>query len=411
MGQLSSHGENYELHYILVICCAFNMELSSEEKYVIERDRVVKIVKEAGEALLYGVVSKIYVEKYKSDLKQWKEEFMNFGAFLKNGVSSDVVVVGESVSLCSSVVSNSGKSSLPVQYLSKPQFSPFFGFSKGEQQHKGVDYRIWRYEVESAVSAGLHSEPVIVEQIHHSLQGEVKSKLVGFGSEASVSTILQSLDQFYSEEGAATGVEILTRAYPMKQGKHEEVSAFASRLDNQLRKAKEKGTELLPDDTTLDWHLRLLFWEGLKPSIKDRARHKKDECKTFGELISAARYGEREVDLLPIPTRVVRSQQVTAEEEKTAKWASEFCAAMAREVQSALASKPTPPSELKPPQGDQYTPPTCFRCGQVGHIQRGCQNTPQTLPSGNANMSLTRGYQGQNTRRPCPNTQNSGQSL
>ena len=302
MGQLSSHGENYELRYILVIYCAFNMELSSEEKCVIERDRIVKIVKEAGEALLYGDVSKIYVEKYKSDLKQWKEEFMNFGAFLKNGVSSDVVVVGESVSLCSSVVSKSGKSSLPVQYLSKPQFLPFFGFSKGEQQHKGVDYRIWRYEVESAVSAGLHSEPVIVEQIHHSLQGEAKSKLVGFGSEASVSTILQSLDQFYSEEGAATGGEILTRAYPMKQGKHEEVSAFASRLDNQLRKAKEKGTELLPDDTTLDWHLRLLFWEGLKPSIKDRARHKRDECKTFGELISAARYGEREVDLLPILT-------------------------------------------------------------------------------------------------------------
>ena len=259
------------------------------------------------------------------------------------------------------------------------------------------------------MSAGLHSEPVIVEQIRRSLQGEAKSKLVGFGAEASVSSILHSLDQFYSEEGAATGGEILTRAYAMKQGEREEVSAFASRLDHQLRKAKEKGTELLPDDTPLDRLLRLLFWEGLKPSIKDKARHKKDECKTFGELISTARYGERELHLSPIPTRVVKSQQVTAEEEKTPKWAREFCAAMAREVQSALASKSTPPSELTPPQGDQYTP-TCFRCRQVGHIQRGCRNTPQTSPSGNANMSLTRGYQGQNTRRPRPNTQNSGQS-
>jgi len=231
------------------------MELSSDEKCAIERDRVVKIVKEAGETLSFGDVSKIYVEKYKSDLKQWKEEFTNFGAFLKYGVGSDVVVVGESVSLCSSVVSKSDKSSLPVQYLSKPQFSPFFGFSEGEQQHKGVDYRIWRYEVESAVSAGLHSEPVIVEQIRRSLQGEAKSKLVGFGSETSVSSILQSLDQFYSEEGAATGGEILTRAYAMKQGEREEVSAFASRLDNQLRKAKEKGTELLSNETASDRHL------------------------------------------------------------------------------------------------------------------------------------------------------------
>ena len=196
----------------------------------------------------------------------------------------------------------------------------------------------------------------------------------------------------------------------MKQGEREEVSAYASRLDNQLRKAKEKETELLADDTALDWHLRLLFWEGLKPSIKDKARDKKDECKTLGELISAARYGEREVNLLPIPTRVVKSQQVTAEEVKTPKCASEFCAAMAREVQSALASKPTQPSELRQPQGDQYTPPTCFRCGQAEHIQQGCRHFPQTSPSGNANMSLMRGYQGQNPRRPRPNTQNSGQS-
>ena len=119
--------------------------------------------------------------------------------------------MGESVSLCSSVVSKSGKSMHSLQYLSKPQFLPFFGSSEGEQRHKGVDYHIWRYEVESAVSAGLHSEPVIVEQIRRSLQGEAKSKLVGFGSESSVFSILQSLDQFYSE-GVATGGEILTRA-------------------------------------------------------------------------------------------------------------------------------------------------------------------------------------------------------
>ena len=261
------------------------MELSSNEKCAIERDRVVKIMTEAGEALSFEDVSKIYLERYKSDLKQWKEEFTNFGAFLQYGTGSDVVVVDEPVSLCSSVVSKSVKSSLPVQYLSKLQFSPFFGFSEGQERHKGVEYRIWHYEVESAQSAGLHSEPVIVEQIRCLHQGKAKSKLVGFCPEASVSSILQSLDQFYSK-GVAMGGEILTCADAMKQGEREEVSAFALRLDNQLRKAKEKGTELLPDDTALDRHLRLLFCEGLKPSIKDKATHKKVECKTFDELIS-----------------------------------------------------------------------------------------------------------------------------
>lgn len=141
------------------------MVLSSDEKCAIERDGVVKLVKEAGKTLSFEDVSKIYVEKFKSDRIQWKDEFTNFGAFLKYGAGQNVVVGDNSVSLCSSAASMAGTSSLPVQYLSKPQFSPFFGFSKGEQKHKGVDYRIWRYEVESAVSAGWHSEAVIVEQI------------------------------------------------------------------------------------------------------------------------------------------------------------------------------------------------------------------------------------------------------
>lgn len=261
--------------------------------------------------------------------------------------------------------------------------------------------------MESAVSAGLHLEAVIVEQIRRLLQGEAKLKMVGFGSEASVSSIVKLLDQFYSEEGAATGGEILTRAYAMKQGELEEVSAFTSQLDNQLRKAKEKGTELLPDYTTFDQHLRLLFWEGLKSSIKDKVRHKKSECKTFGELISAAQYGEQEVDLSPMPKRVVNYQQATAEEEKAPKWASEFCATVAREVNCTLPSKPPPPAELKPfreqsrgPQGDQYSPPTSYRCGQVGHIQQGCRNVPYTSPLGNVNPSLTWGYQERINRRP-----------
>ena len=83
-------------------------------------------------------------------------------------------------------------------YLSKPQFSQFFGFSDEGEATKGVDYRIWRYEVESALSVGLHSEGVIVKQIRSSLHGEAKYKMVGFGPGASAFTILQSLDQFYS---------------------------------------------------------------------------------------------------------------------------------------------------------------------------------------------------------------------
>lgn len=93
------------------------MEPPSDEKCAIERDRIIKLVKEAGKTLSFEDASKIYVEMFKSDLIQWIDEFTNFGAFLKYGASQDVVVRDNSVSLCSSAASKAGTSSLPVQYL------------------------------------------------------------------------------------------------------------------------------------------------------------------------------------------------------------------------------------------------------------------------------------------------------
>lgn len=87
------------------------------------------------------------------------------------------------------MVSKSGKS---CSVFVKLQSAPFFGFSEGEQWHKGVYYCILPYKVESTVSVGLHLEPVILQQIHRLPQGKAKSKLVGFGSEPFVSSILLS---------------------------------------------------------------------------------------------------------------------------------------------------------------------------------------------------------------------------
>ena len=86
--------------------------------------------------------------------------------------------------------------------------------------------------------------------------------MVGFGKEASVSSIVQSLDKFYSKGGAATGGGILTRTMLMKQGELEKVSAFTSQLDNQLRIAMEKGSELPPDDNALDRPFKVIVLGG-----------------------------------------------------------------------------------------------------------------------------------------------------
>ena len=266
------------------------MELTEDEKYTLEKNRAAKILQSCEGPLEIAALVEKYKGQYKADFREWKTKFVTFKTFLTLGCGATIGETGVTLSK-----KNQPETSTMVRYLTRPQFSSFFGFS--EEKNKGVPYRVWRFEVDSATQGGLHSAEVIAEQIRKSLQGEAKNKIVGFGSGTSVEQILRQLDQFYGEDGAAAADELLSQAYKMRQQESEEVSAFTSRLDNQIRRSQNHGAELLPDDDAVDRHLRLLFWQGLKESVKDKARHKKDSCKTFADLIVAARYGEKEANL------------------------------------------------------------------------------------------------------------------
>lgn len=148
--------------------------------------------------------------------------------------------------------------------------------------------------------------------------------------------------------------------------------------------------------------------------MKDKARHKKDSCKTFADLIAAARYGEKETNSTQFPRRVARQNMVCGTElpqpEGPPEWLSQVCSAMAREVREAL--QPLTNSRSVSTRGnfpgsggrsgyerDPPELPTCYRCGQKGHVRRGCRNPPMgpnsLEQSGNGNGPLTRGSQRQ----------------
>ena len=234
---------------------------------------------------------------------------------------------------------------------------------------------------------------------------------------ASCESILGKLHQFYSDVGAATGDELLAEAYQMKQGEHEEVAAFASRLDSRVRWAKRRGTEILPDDDSVERQLRMLFSGGIKESIKDKARHKKDNCKTFAELITAARYEEKKLGSNQSTRKFARANQAIYQEPghtspsqprndgDKKEWIAEICSAMAKEVREVLKdqAKPTDARNVgderkdcdQPRRGWSTEVPTCYRCGQAGHIQIGCRNSPlrDERSSGNERGPLPRGNQ------------------
>lgn len=123
--------------------------------------------------------------------------------------------------------------------VSRPQFSQFFGFGEVDKS-KGVPYHVWRFEVNSAIRGGLYTNQVIAEQIRRSLQGEAKTKLVGLGTESESQTILEELDQFYSDVGAATGDEILAEAYRSRHLLHGWITTFEWQSPEELNFSRTK---------------------------------------------------------------------------------------------------------------------------------------------------------------------------
>lgn len=115
---------------------------------------------------------------------------MQLPTFIKYGCSGKIDIVNDDIVLTSKPKAGSSDAqSGSFQYISKPQFPQFYRFSDRDRG-KGVPYRVWRFEVASTIKEGLHSNEIVAEQIRRSLQGEAKSKVVGFGADTTMEDTL-----------------------------------------------------------------------------------------------------------------------------------------------------------------------------------------------------------------------------
>ena len=117
---------------------------------------------------------------------------------------------------------------------------------------------------------------------------------MGYGA-----TIAEILDKFDSCYGNVDSKEhLLAKFYSSKQEEHEDVTKWSSRLEDILASAVER--KLVPTDQVNDM-LRNMFFQGLKPSLKDICAYKFEQIKEFDSLRVAIRKIEQE----HIPTEQV----------------------------------------------------------------------------------------------------------
>lgn len=296
----------------------------------------------------------------------------------------------------------------PVETSSAASPSPQFikiSFFSGDSK-SDASYDVWRYEVECLLNESYKPE-TISHAIRRSLKGEASRVVMHLGAGASTRSILDKLDSIYGT--VAEREDILAEFYSARQREDEECARWSCRLEDIISKAQQKG---LVQTRECDEMLRTMFFKGLRPSLKDICGHLYDKSSTFDSLRAAVRKVEMEHQ--PPMKKSAITKSATPKEEPDDRFQSLEAKInqLTTEIrgmkdrQYSYNYRPMPqarqpyqrgrqnqgyrggyrqyPSSQQPNKDteDAVTelrdsrardPPTCYKCGQVGHVAIGCR--------------------------------------
>lgn len=162
-----------------------------------------------------------------------------------------------------------------VSSTQQPRISIFYGDNvKGE-----ATYAQWVYEVKCLLIEKTHKPEVIAQAIRRSLRGEASNLVRRLGIGA---TIPEILDKFKSVYGEVDSKEhLLAKFYSSKQEENESVTKWSCRLEDTLASAVERK---LVDPSKVNDMLRNMFYQGLKPALKDICGYKFEQISDFDKL-------------------------------------------------------------------------------------------------------------------------------
>ena len=164
------------------------------------------------------------------------------------------------------------KVSVSPQY---PRISLFYGDNtKGE-----VPYQQWIYEIKCLLFEKTYKPEIILQAVRRSVRGEAANLLRRLGTGASISQIIDKFESVYGE--VDTKEHLLAKFYSAKQEESEDITKWSCRLEDILSNAVDRG---IVDSSKVNEMLRNMFWQGLKPDLKDISGYLFDKIKDFDQL-------------------------------------------------------------------------------------------------------------------------------
>lgn len=186
-------------------------------------------------------------------------------------------------------------------------YVPKIATFSGDKSKQDTSFELWKYEVECLVR-DKYSESIIQQSIRRSLKGEAGEAAMRIGPNASVQVILKRMEDIFGS--VERGENIMEEFYSSSQKKGEDSMKWSCRLEEIYRKAVAKGVAKQEDANE---KLKSRYWNGLQLWLKDITGYKYEQVQTFDDLRREIRLIEKDHEKKTTTT----SMSLTAENDSS----------------------------------------------------------------------------------------------